>query len=113
MKNIGLSIEYSEGKSTILNIPDTKIYTAGEILCDLMAGNSLYILLRKVRVYPFCFPDGDDPITLKAESSVLFLFYAIYKLNSTIEADRLSTGFYDKVLSEWILSIFKAILKIK
>lgn len=63
MKNIGLSIEYSEGKSTILNIPDTKIYTAGEILCDLMAGNSLYILLRKVRVYPFCFPDGDDPIT--------------------------------------------------
>ena len=52
MKNIGLSIEYSEGKSTILNIPDTKIYTAGEILCVRS------MLLMHLTGMAICAPDG-------------------------------------------------------
>lgn len=63
MKNVGIAIEYKDGRSTILNLEKKMEYETGEILCEIFAGNALYIMRDKARVYPFYFPDGDAPIT--------------------------------------------------
>lgn len=63
MKNVGISIEYKEGKSTILNFAEKTIYNTGEILCELFAGDALYIMRDKARIYPGYFPGGEEPIT--------------------------------------------------